>query len=339
MLDVSYEVDLFGHVRRSIEAARDNDQATAAARDALKITVAAETVRAYGQICTLGEQIAVAERSLDLVTRQQEFARQRFTAGAGSTFDVVRAEQLVAQTKANIPPLKGQRHAALFQLAALLGRTPSKAPPEVDRCIAPPRLRATLPVGDGAALLRRRPDIRRADRMLAGATAEIGIATADLYPRIRLGGFYGGATDKIDLLATENALTWGVGPSISWSFPNLAAPIARLHQAKAGADAALANFNSAVLQALKETEQALATYTAELDHHAALELAEQKARQAFDLGRGELEAGAISSLDLLTTEQTLIAADAALAASDAALVQDQIAVFKALGGGWEAGGA
>jgi NodT family efflux transporter outer membrane factor (OMF) lipoprotein len=335
LLDVSYEVDLFGRVRRSIEAARDNNEAVAAARDLLRITVAAETVRAYGQICTYGEQISVAQRSLTLVAHQQEITQKRFEAGGGSRFDVVRAEELTAQVRATIPPLEGQRRAALFELAALLGRAPSRAPTSADGCMTAPHLGALVPVGDGAALLRRRPDVRRADRQLATALAEVGVATADLYPRVSLGGFYGGTSTAIDLLATENALSWGVGPSISWTFPNMAEPLAKLHQAKAGADAALSGFNSVVLQALKETEQALATYTAELDHHVALVRAQDMARQAFDLGRGEFNAGAISDLDLLTTEQTLIAADAAVAASDAAMVQDQIAVFKALGGGWQ----
>jgi NodT family efflux transporter outer membrane factor (OMF) lipoprotein len=336
MLDVSYELDLFGRVRRSIEAARDNAEANAAARDDLRVTVAAETARAYGQVCALGEQIAVAERSLSLVTHQRDITQQGFDAGARSTFDVVRADELVAEVGATLAPLRGQRRAALFELAAVLGRTPSQAPDDVTRCARPPGLSAPMPVGDGAALLRRRPDIRRADRMLAGALAQIGVATADLYPRVTLGGFYGGTSDKIDLLATENALSWGVGPSISWTFPNMAEPLARLHQAKAGGDAALAQFQSTVLRALKEAEQALAVYTAELDHHVALARAQENARKAFDLGRGEFGAGAISDLDLLTTEQTLIAADAALATSDALIVQDQIAVFKALGGGWQA---
>jgi NodT family efflux transporter outer membrane factor (OMF) lipoprotein len=335
LLDVSYELDLFGRVSRSIEAAKDNNEAAAAARDDLRITVAAETARAFEQICTLGEELAVADRSLALATHQRQITGLGYDAGARSNFDVVRADELVAQVRATIPPLQGQRRAALFQLAAVLGRTPAKAPIEVDRCTAASRLGAPIPVGDGAALLRRRPDVRRADRVLATSLAEIGVATADLYPRVTLGGFYGGTSSKVDLLASENALSWGVGPSISWAFPNMAAPLARLRQANAGADAELSSFNSVVLKALKETEQALAAYTAELDHHAALALARDKARQAFDLGRGDFNAGSISDLDLLTTEQTLIAADANVAASDAAIVQDQIALFKALGGGWQ----
>ena len=334
ILDVSYELDLFGRVRRSMEAAHADAQAALAARDGVRITVAAETTRAYAQVCALGEQIAVARRSLDIVAREAEITAHRHDAGAGSEFDVVRARGLVDQTKAAIPPLEGQRRAALFQLTALLGLTPANAPVEVEACVTPPRLTALIPVGDGAALLKRRPDVRLADRRLAAATARIGVATADLYPRISLTGLYGGAAPDLVGLTEERGLTWGVGPTINWSFPNQAGPRARIHQAKAGAEAALYGFDSVVLQALKETEQALATYSAELDHRADLADARSEAQRAYDIAHGQALAGSISTLDLLTTEQGLVNADAAAAASDAALVQDQIALFKALGGGW-----
>ncbi len=339
LLDVSYELDLFGHVRRSIEAAAANHQAAAAQRDAVRVTVAAETARAYGQICTLGAQLAVAQQSLALVTREREIVQQRREAGAGSEFDVVRATLLVAQVRATIPPLEGQRRAALLELTALLGQTPINAPVTAESCVAPPHLSTLLPIGDGTALLRRRPDIRAADRKLATALAEIGVAKADLFPRVTLSGFYGGISNQINMLGSNAGLAWGVGPAINWTFPNMAGPLARLAQANAGAAAALANFNSVVLQALKETEQALTIYDAELDHHGALVAAQSEAQRAFGLARDEYDAGRISNLDLLTSEQALINADAAVAASDTALVQDQISVFKALGGGWQGSAA
>jgi multidrug efflux system outer membrane protein len=334
VLDVSYEVDLFGHVRRSIEAARADAAATAAARDAVKITVAAETTRAFAQICSLGEQIAVARHSLEVVGREADITVQRHDAGANSQFDVVRAQGLVAQVRAGIPPLEGQRRAALFELATLLGRTPSKAPMEVESCVRPPQLDALIPVGDGIELLRRRPDVRQAERRLAAATARIGVATADLYPRISLTGFFGGVSATLPDLTTNNARAWGVGPSITWNFPNQAGPRARVQQAKANAAAALAGFDTAVLRALEETEQSLSVYGGELDRRQALADAQTLTQKAFDLAHDQFLAGALTNLDLLTTEQSLVSSDAAVAVSDTALVQDQIAVFKALGGGW-----
>jgi NodT family efflux transporter outer membrane factor (OMF) lipoprotein len=339
LLDVSYEVDLFGHVRRSIEASRADAEANAAARDAIKITVAAETARAYAQICAVGEQIAVARHSLAVVSHEADITVQRHEAGANSQFDVVRAQGLVAQVRAGIPPLEGQRKAALFQLAALLGRTPSQAPTNAESCVTPPHIDTLIPVGDGASLLKRRPDVRQADRRVAAATARIGVATADLYPRISLTGFFGGISATLPELTTNEGRAWGVGPSISWSFPNQAGPRARVHQAQATAAAALAGFDAAVLEALKETEQSLATYGAELDRRQALAEAQDRAQNAFNLAHDQFLAGAIANIDLLTTEESLVATDASVAASDAALVQDQIALFKALGGGWRRTGA
>jgi NodT family efflux transporter outer membrane factor (OMF) lipoprotein len=334
LLDVNYEVDLFGHVKRSIEAASAGTEASQAQRDAVRVTVAAETARAYAQICAFGEQIAVARRSLELVSRESEITRRRQAAGAGSEFDVVRSEALVEQVRATIPPLEGQRRAAQFELAALLGRTQADVPIGLESCESVPRLKVLLPAGDGAALLRRRPDIRAADRRLAAAVAQIGVATADLYPRFSLSALYGSIATPWPQLGTVNGLTWAINPSVDWTFPIQAGPRARVMQAQAGAAAALANFDSVVLTALKEAAQALSTYATEVEHHAALAAAQAKARRAYQLAGGQFAAGAVSNLDLLTTQQTLVAADAAVAASDTEMVQDQIAVFKALGGGW-----
>jgi outer membrane protein TolC len=192
-----------------------------------------------------------------------------------------------------------------------------------------------IPVGDGAALLRRRPDVRQAERRLAAATANIGVATADLYPTIRLAGLYGGAATELSQLNNNIGRTWGVGPEISWSFPNMAGPRARVRQAKAAQAAALASFDAVVLSALKETEQALSFYGAALDNRQSLVEARDQIHTAFRIAHDGFLAGSLSNLDLLTTEQTLVTLDAAVAASDASLVQDQIAVFKALGGGWQ----
>src|SRR3984885_2202045 len=237
----------------SVESARADAEAVAAVQDTVKITVAAETARAYAQICALGEELEVARHSLEIVGREADITVNRNEAGANSKFDVVRAQGLVAQVRASIPPLEGQRRSALFQLAALLGRTPTMAPTEVNQCITPPHLTDLIPVGDGATLLKRRPDVRQADRRMASATARIGVATADLYPRITLKGLYGSVTSDIHEFTSADAVTWGLGPSVSWTFPNMAGPRARVRAAKASAAAALASFDSVVLQALKET--------------------------------------------------------------------------------------
>ena len=334
VLDVSYELDLFGRVRNTIRAQRSDAEVSQATRDSVRITVAAETARAYAQICTLGEEIDVAEQSLAIVTNEANISLRQLQAGGGSEFDVVRAQALVAQTQSTIPALEGQRRSALFQLAALLGRTPSNAPTEALACRTAPKLKSLIPVGDGAALLRRRPDVRLADRRIAGAAARLGVATADLYPRILLTGFYGGAAPNAAELVHFPGLVWGVGPRITWDFPNQIAARARVRAATSAEAASIAGFDSTVLTALKETEQALASYSATLQQRTSLAETEVKARRAYEIAHNSFLAGATPELDLLTAEQTFISAAAAVAAADSALAQDQIQLFKALGGGW-----
>ena len=334
LFQASYEVDIFGRVHRAIEAANANADAVAAARDSVRVVVVAETTRAYAAVCALGEELAAAHHSLEVVSREARITVQRHEAGAASDFDVARAEALKAQVRSAIPPLEGERRGALFELTALLGRSPANAPTEVNDCVTPPHLEALIPVGDGAALIKRRPDVREAERRLAAATAQIGVATADLYPSIRLVGLYGGAATELSQLNDNIGRTWGVGPSISWSFPNMAGPRARVRQAKAGEAAALATFDGVVLTALKETEQALAAYRAALDNRQSLGDAQTQIHAAYDIAHSQFQAGAVSNLDLLTTEQSLVAIDSSVASSDAALILDQIAVFEALGGGW-----
>ncbi len=335
IFQAAYEVDLFGRVHRAIESANANAEAVAATRDSVRVVVAAETTRAYATICAVGEQLDVAQHSFEVVSREADITRQRFEAGAGSQFDVDRAQALVAQVRASIPQLEGERRAALFELTALLGRTPTEAPKGLEACSTPPRLTSLIPVGDGRGLIRRRPDVRQAERRLAAATAEIGVATADLYPTIRLEGFFGGAATQIAEMNSNLGKVWGVGPSISWTFPNQAGPRARVRQAKAAQGAALASFDSVVLNALKETEQALTAYDAALANRQELADARDRIRSAFGTARDGYAAGSLSTLDLLTTEQSLVALDAAVAAADTTLIQDQLAIFKALGGGWE----
>jgi NodT family efflux transporter outer membrane factor (OMF) lipoprotein len=338
VFQAAYEVDLFGRVHRAIEVANANADAVAAARDGVRVVVAAETARSFAALCALGEQLQVAHHSLDVVTNEAEITTRRHEAGANSEFDVKRANAFAAQVRANIPQLEGARQAALFELTALLGRTPANAPRELEACAAPPQLKALIPVGDGTALIKRRPDVRAADRRLAAATAEIGVATANLYPVVKLSGFFGGAATEVSELNTNAGRIWGIGPSISWNFPNQAAPRARVLQAKASQAAALASFDGVVLTALKEVEQSLARYKAALENRQSLLSAQEQIHGAFDIAHEAFLAGSLANLDLLTTEQSLVSLDAQLAASDAELLQDQIALFKALGGGWRPAG-
>ncbi len=337
--DVSYEVDLFGRVRRTIEAAKGDYQAQRAALDAVRITVAAETARAYADGCAFQEEVDAANEALKIVQSTYDVTLKQRDVGSVSDFDVAREAALLEEAQAAVPTLEGERRASLFALADLLGLTPSQVPADAAACKTPPKIATLLPLGDGAALLRRRPDVREAERHLAAEIARIGVAEADLFPTVTLAGSVAAGGNQNSNLLSHNNLSFGIGPLISWSFPNILTARGEIIEARANAKAALANFDGTVLTALKETEQALATYNGELQRHAALQRGFNDSKRAFDLAGLRLNVGSISYTDLLTTEQTLINAESSLAASDEALAADQINLFKALGGGWSSAAA
>lgn len=333
--DMSYELDLFGRVKRSIEASRADVGAARAARDSIRLTIVAETVRDYISACSLGRQLVVAKAALVLAERQRDIVLRQTAAGGSSAFDVARQENTVSRTRAIVPTIEGDRRAALFALAALLGRTPDDIPPEAGACATVPATVAPIPVGEGASLLARRPDVREAERKMAAASARIGVAKADLLPRITLLGSVSSVEPDLPALGTHRSTSFGLGPLISWTFPNIAVANARIRQARASDRAAIAAYDGAVLAALKEVEQALARYASSVERDEALIAAEQQAQIAFDLARSRLAAGSISQLDLLIAEQSLIDARIAVASAEATRADLLVAVFKSLGGGWE----
>lgn len=336
-LDVSYEIDLWGRVSAAIRAARADADATRAAVDILRVTVAAETARAYTDACSANAQIAVAERTIELQSSTADLTRRLLEAGSGNGLDVARARSALESSRAALPPLRAQRDGALFRLATLTGRTPAEADDAARSCMRPPRLSQPIPVGDGAALLARRPDVRQAERQVVAAAARVNVAVANLYPTVTLGGSAGTtALDIADLGESDN-FRFSLGPLISWSFTNPGVSKARVERADGLTEAALATFDQTVLLALQEAETALTDYANELDRQRGLQAARDQAAIAARLSRLRFDAGADSFLTVLDAERTLAAADAQLAASDARVTTLQIAVFKALAGGWNEG--
>ena len=335
-VQAAYEVDLFGRVESTIRAARADARAAEAALATVQVTVAAETTRAYADTCSANAQIAVAERTLELQRNTANLTQTLLDGGAGTGLDVASARAALAQTASTLPTLRAARNEALFRLATLTGVTPSEASQAAAACVRPPQLSQPIPVGDGAALLARRPDVRQAEANLAAAAARVNVATANLFPQISLGGSFGStALDSGDLGKDQN-FRFSFGPLISWSFPNVFAARAQIKAAGARSDAALATFDQTVLTALQETETALSNYANELDRRTALTEARDQAARAAGLSRLRFNAGADSFLLVLDAERTQAAADAALAQSDALVTTYQIALFRALAGGWQA---
>jgi NodT family efflux transporter outer membrane factor (OMF) lipoprotein len=219
--DASYEVDLFGRVSRSIEAARADTAASAAALDAARIAVAAETARSYAQACGYANQADVARETARLQERTLTLTSRLREAGRGTRREFDQATVLAEQARAQVPTFEAERRVALYALAALTGRPPAEVDSVAAACTVSPKVTAAIPVGDGAALLARRPDVRQAERLLAADTARIGVATAALYPSISLGGSASLGATRIGDLGKASSFNFSLGPLISWSFPNL----------------------------------------------------------------------------------------------------------------------
>ena len=331
-VQIAYQLDLFGRLRRAAEAAHADTEAVAAAQEAARISVAAEVARAYVDACSAGYELAVAQRQVDLQTRSNDVTSRLTAAGRGSKIDVTRGEVQLEQVRSSLPGLKGRRQVALFRLAALTGKPPADYPKELEGCTQLPRIDRPIPVGDGTALLKRRPDIRQAERSLAASTARIGVATAALYPDITLGA-NAGATGLITDLGKPAAQYWSLFGLISWTFP-LESEQARVEEADAGASAALAHFDGVVLNALRETESSLAVYQRDLERNAILHAARDKAAEASGEADSLYKAGRTPYLTGLLAQQTLTSSEQTLAASDSQVSLDQVTLFLALGGGW-----
>lgn len=330
---VSYDLDLFGKLKRASEAARADAEASQAGLDLARVNVAAAVAAAYVDACSAGEDLAVAQRTVKLQETNLAVTERLVNAGRGSAADLPRARSLLAEARSSAPTFKARRQADVFSLAALTGRPPAEFPRSVADCDEPPTLRQPIPVGEGgAALLARRPDVRQAERTLAAATARIGVAVAELYPNVSI-GFSAGTSGMLSDLVSAPTNYWGLGSLISWSFPTGGAQ-ARIRESGATADEALAHFDGVVLNALRETETDLSTYARALDRNTELRDARDQAALAHDQVQQLYRAGRRPFLDALDAERTLMQAEAALSESNGQVAGDQVKLFLALGGGW-----
>lgn len=332
-LSASYPLDLNGRIRRAIEASTADVEATAAARDFTRVAVAAATANAYADVCAANYSLDVANRVVALQRDTLDATRRLAKGGRGTAFDVSRAQAAVDASEATLPGFTAKRQAALYLLAALLGRPPADYPADVAACAALPALVSPLPVGDGAALIRRRPDIRQAERAIAADTGRLGVATAALYPEISLGGSIG-LTGPLKNFGSGSSFGMSLGPLISWSFPNRPVVRAQIAQAGAQVEADIAGFDGTVLEALRQTETALETYRRDIEQADALDRSRDSAALSADQAARLFRYGRSDFLSLLDAQRSLAAAQAESAAARVRVLKDQIAIFLALGGGW-----
>lgn len=335
--DASWEIDVFGGTRRSIEEATDDFQATIEDRRAVYVTLLAEVARNYVELRQYQKQIQIAQENLKSQKQVLALTQDRFDAGVTTQLDVSRAAAQVATTAAGIPSLDSLAHQSAHRLSVLLGLHPAALDDELLKADAIPGPPEVVPVGLPTDLLRRRPDIRRAERQLASATARVGVATADLYPKFTLIGSFGFDATKFSHIADWNSRYWSIGPSITWPVFNAGRIRANIQVQNEGQSQALTYYEQTVLQALEDVEDALVAYSREQTRRQSLADAVAANRQAVDLATQQYRQGVVDFLTVLEAERSLYGAQDALAQSDAQIASNLVALYKAMGGGWELG--
>lgn len=333
--DAFWELDFFGRVRRSVE--RSNalaDAAEASLRDALVI-VTAEVTRTYFELRGQQQQLEVARQNVRNQRETLELTQALLDAGRGTELDTSRAQAQLSATLATIAPLEAALARSIHRLGVLTGRPPTALRQLLDPPAELPALPRVTAVGDPGTLLRRRPDIRVAERELAAATAGIGVAVADLFPRVTFTGSVGYVATSFGELGESGTDTSVLAPGISWAALDLGRVRARITGARARADAALSQYEQTVLRALEETENALVTHARARERLTHAQEAAQASATAARLARLRFENGAVDFLQVLDAERTLLEAEDRLAQARTETATSLIAVYKALGGGWE----
>lgn len=335
--DASWELDFFGRVRRGIEAgAAQLGAAEAALRDA-RLIVAAEVTRAYVELRGQQQQLEVARSNVANQSETLELTMLRHENGRATELDTSRAQAQLSTTRSTIAPLEAAIAISVHRLGVLTGRAPDALRESLAVPGAVPSIPAIVAISDPADLVRRRPDIRIAERELAGATARIGIAVADLFPRVSFTGSVGFAADSAGSLGEAGTGTRLVAPGISWAAFDLGRVRARIAASEARAVGAIARYEQTVLRALEDTENSLVAHARARDRLQDVEAAAKASSKAAELARLRYESGANDFLQVLDAERTRLAAEDRLAESRTATATTLVAVYKALGGGWESG--
>ncbi|MGJ0483514.1 MAG: efflux transporter outer membrane subunit [Methylomicrobium sp.] len=333
--DAFWEVDFFGRVRRDVEASRDEVEAQEASLRDLGVSLIAEVARNYFELRGLQNQLEVARRNAENQTRTLEITLAKLEIGRGTELDTSRASAQLDSTRATIPLIEVGIKGAIHRLGVLTGQMPGALTVKLSQPAPIPKLPETIAIGSPTELLRRRPDIRIAERTLAAATARIGVATADLFPRVTFVGTLSLEASTLSGLGAAGSDAYSAGPRISWPALDLGRVYARIKAADANAEANLAQYEQTVLNALEETENALVAYNRERSRRALLASAAKASESAHKLAHLRFEEGITDFLTVLDTELRLLQDQRQLAQSETAVATALVAVYKALGGGWE----
>jgi outer membrane protein, multidrug efflux system len=333
--DASWEIDFFGAKRRALEAATAESEGAIEARNDAMVSLVAEVARNYVELRGSQQRLEIARRDLKLQEEALELTRARFKGGVTSELDVTRAAALLAGMRATIPPLETTVRSSMYGLAVLLGRGPGELLAELSPPKLVPPAPPEVPIGLPSDLLRRRPDVRRAERQLAAETARVGVAKSEWFPKLSLTGDAGVESVSLGKWFEPGSRFWSIGPSLQWRVLDFGRVRAEVRAQTAVQEAALASYEKAVLVSLQEAENAVVAYAQEQNRHQAVADALAENQRSLDMADSLYTEGRVNYLDVLDAQRSLYQSDDQLAVSDQAVSLDLIALYKALGGGWE----
>ena len=333
--DASWEIDVFGGLRRGVEAASAEVEAAQASLNDVRISLAAEVASTYFDLREAQAQVAITEANLESQTRSAKLTQERFQSGLASGLDTANASAAVSSTQARLPQQKTAVERAIQNLSLLLGREPNALTAALRNPQPLPEPPAALSAGLPSELLLRRPDIRAAEAALHAATARVGVATADYFPRFSLTGSFVYNGGSISTLLDGDSRTWVFGPGIQWSIFEAGRVQANVEAQRAALEQAFAAYELSILTALRDVESALSGVSATKLRQDSLVEAEAQNAKAVELSRQLYTAGMSDFLEVLLAQRALYATQDAVIQSRRLALSDVVALYKSLGGGWE----
>jgi NodT family efflux transporter outer membrane factor (OMF) lipoprotein len=333
--DASWEIDVFGGARRAVEAARNDTAAAEYGRRAALVSLLGEVARYYVEARGFQQRLAIARQNIQAQQVIVALARSRFKGGLTSELDVQQAAALLATTEAQVPALETSFKEAAHRLGVLLGQPPGALLAELSKEAPIPDAPPGVPVGLPSELLRRRPDIQQAERELAGATARIGMAVADLYPKFSLTGDAGLQSVSAGDWFSAGSRFWSIGPTMQWKIFEAGRIRANIKVQNAREEQALAHYEQTVLASFEDVENALTAYAREQTRRQSLADAVQANQQALEMANQLYRNGLADFLRVLDSERSLYESQDALTQSERTVILNLIKLYKALGGGWE----
>ena len=333
--DAAWEIDLFGGQRRNVESADANVQASTEGVSLAQVSLAAEVALNYVQLRGYQQQIVVAQKNLKSMQNTALIARQKAKAGFNCALDIANADANVATTEAQIPVFETSAKQSIYALSVLLARPPADLLEQLTPKDNIPGVLPQIPAGLPSDLLRRRPDIRQAEAQLHAATAQIGVATADLFPKFSLTGTVSWQSNLLNAWWAAASRAYSFGPSATWAIFQGGAILSNIRVQEALTDQAFITYRKTVLGAFQDVENALIAFTKEQEHYKSLKDSVAANTIAVDLSLKLYKEGLLEFLNVLVAERSLFVAENALVQSNCNITTDLIALYKALGGGWE----